>query len=194
MSPVIKLPAKSASKSSPAPAKPARKRTAVAKPAAPKATTPKRTPAKAAAVQKAADHKAEHNGDRQVVRRIPKDVDPKVLKRHETALTKAGEQVRKAKAAHDAAIDNLYETVQAAKEADVPMALIHEHTKVSRQWLYKMEKTVKRGGEGINTPAKSTAPATPARKRAAAAANGSKPKATTRSNARKGRTQLRVVA
>jgi len=141
-------------------AKPAVKRTA-SKPAArktaaktTKAATTKRAPRKAAAAE-------EEVVDRRTARG---KVDPSVLARYEDALTAVGDKMDEAQAMRDEALEEAYEVTQSALGDGMPMALVSELTRISRQWLYNMGNHAGRGGSvtagrrngGAKKPARKT--------------------------------------
>lgn len=111
-------------------AKPAAKRGSTARKST---TTAKRTTAKRTATKpKPARKAAGPRGPR-----TPK-TDPKLLKRHVTALESAGNKRQRAEEMHQEAVEAVHEAAQAALADEVPMTLISEKLGVSRQWLYKM--------------------------------------------------------
>jgi hypothetical protein len=73
-------------------------------------------------------------------------VDPDVLKRYEDALVAVGDRMDAAQAERNEALEEAYEVTQSALADGVPMALVHELTRISRQWLYNMGKHQERGG------------------------------------------------
>lgn len=166
MSPVITIAGKSGTSSKPKPKRARAKAPAKAKPAAkPKAK------AKAKAKPAAKPKPAQNNGSAQRIAkdgrvlRVPKDLDPKVMRDFEGQLSEAGSRVKEAKAEHDQAIDDVHTVVSDAQEAGVPMAIIEDVTGISRQWLYKMGQF--KGRKADNGDAEEAAPA-PKPKRAAA--------------------------
>lgn len=125
---------KGSTRTKPAPkgtaAKPARKTSTK------KIAAPKRAPRKAAAEQ-------EEKIDRRTARG---KVDPAVYARYEDALIAVGERMAAAQAERDAALEEAVEVTQSALADLMPMALVHELTGISRQWLYNMPKHRNRGG------------------------------------------------
>jgi len=138
--PAQKSSGRSTTKPKPSTAKGGRK-TQASKPAA-------RSTAKAASAKtKASQAKATTN---ETPRRNV-GVDPKVRRQHEQALKRAGDAMVKAREAHQAAVDAIYEAVGAARADGISMATISELTNTSRQWLYKMPEHA--GRNGSNKPA-----------------------------------------
>lgn len=122
-------------------AKPATKRTA-AKPAARK-TAAKTTKA----TTKRAPRKAAADKEEVVDRRTALGkVDPAVLARYEDALIAVGDKMDEAQALRDEALSEAYEITQSALGDGVPMALVSDLTRISRQWLYNMGNHAGRGG------------------------------------------------
>lgn len=150
MSPVIKIRSKAV--------KPAGKpaATSKAKPAAKKTPPAKKNTKKPAAAKK------------EPTRRRPK-IDPAIIAKYERELKAVGKKRDDALRAHEAAVEQMYETVQEAMDQKVPMSVISASAGVSRQWLYKMSSFKGRENGGApkkkrgRPPKAATQPATPAK-------------------------------
>lgn len=75
-------------------------------------------------------------------------VDQKIVKKHVTALKRAGNARDKAQAAYDESVEEVFSTVQDALGDGVPMSIVSESVGVSRQWLYNMGNHKGRNGGG----------------------------------------------
>lgn len=125
-----------AKKSTASKSKPAAKKTASTPAKRSTRATAKRA-TKASTAKKSTQAKKSSNGGAPRGPRTPK-MDPKLLAKHVKALADAGSRRREAEEEHEAATSNVFEVVQDAIAAGVPMTIIANETKISRQWLYKM--------------------------------------------------------
>lgn len=118
--------------------------TAKSKPAVKRSTKPASAGIKKSTTKRTTKAKpAEEAVDRRTARG---KVDPDVLARYEDALTAVGDKMDEAQALRDEALAEAYEVTQSALGDGMPMALVSELTRISRQWLYNMGNHAGRGG------------------------------------------------
>jgi hypothetical protein len=152
----IKVAGKSTAKADTPAKRSTRTTRATAKPATKRTTTKRATTKTAAAPAKRAPGRPRKDGSAPVRRsRANSNMDERTMKRHLTAVEKAGVARKKAELAHKAAVDNLHRVASEAMDAGVPMARVADVSGISRQWLYKMGEFAGRSN-GDTKPAATT--------------------------------------